>query len=127
MSGNEWITLAVLVGAMVMFVAEIFPVGVTGLCVLATLGLTGVLDTESAMHAFSNPAVVLVGSLYVVSASLIRTGVVDVLETRLLRASGPKSRTDGSASSRTAGTSTKAGRGLRKVRLQPGRWQGRTL
>jgi len=85
---DEWITLAVLGGALVLFVFELVPVGVTGLCILAVLGLTGVLDTETAMRAFSNPAVVLVGSLYVVSASLIRTGVVDAMETRLLRASG---------------------------------------
>ena len=85
---DEWITLTVLVGSLVMFVREIFPVGVTGLCILAILGVTGVLDAESASRAFSNPAIVLVGSLYVVSASLIRTGVIDMLETRLLRASG---------------------------------------
>jgi len=85
---DEWITLAVLLGALVLFVLEYVPVGVTGLCILAVLGLSGVLDTETTMRAFSNPAVVLVGSLYVVSASLIRTGVIDAMETRLLRASG---------------------------------------
>ncbi|MHC4938825.1 MAG: SLC13 family permease [Planctomycetota bacterium] len=85
---DEWITLAVLVAALFLFVFELFPVGVTGLCILAVLGLSGVLDTDTAMRAFSNPAIVLVGALYVVSASLIRTGVVDVMETRLLRASG---------------------------------------
>ena len=85
---DEWITLAVLLAALVLFVFEFFPVGVTGLCILAVLGISGVLDTDTAMRAFSNPAIVLVGALYVVSASLIRTGVIDVLETRLLRASG---------------------------------------
>jgi len=82
---QEWITLAVLVGAMVLFVSELIPVGVTGLCIVATLGLAGVLDNSQTMLAFSNPAVVLVASLYVVSASLIRTGVVEFMETRLLR------------------------------------------
>jgi len=81
---QEWITLVVLVGAMVLFVSEWMPVGVTGLCIIASLGLGGVLDSRQTMLAFSNPAVVLVGSLYVVSASLIRTGVVELMETRLL-------------------------------------------
>jgi len=82
---QEWITLAVLVGAMVLFVSELIPLGVTGICIIAALGMGGVLDSNQTMLAFANPAVVLVGSLYVVSASLIRTGVVEVLETRLLR------------------------------------------
>jgi di/tricarboxylate transporter len=84
-SHQEWITLAVLIGAMVLFVGEFIPVGVTGICIIAALGLGTVLDSDAAMLAFANPAVVLVGSLYVVSASLIRTGAVDMLETRLLR------------------------------------------
>jgi len=82
---HEWITLAVLIGAMVLFISEWIPTGVTGLCIIAALGLGGVLNSDKAMLAFSNPAVVLVASLYVVSASLIRTGVVELLETRLLR------------------------------------------
>jgi di/tricarboxylate transporter len=84
-SVQEWITLAILVGAMVLFVSELIPVGVTGICIVATLGLAGVLDNSRTMLALSNPAVVLVASLYVVSASLIRTGVVEFMETRLLR------------------------------------------
>ncbi len=72
MTLHEWITLGVLVGAMATFVTEALPVGVTGLGIIAVLGLTRVLDAETAMSAFSSSAVVLVGSLYVVSAALIR-------------------------------------------------------
>jgi len=85
---DQWIALLVLTGALALFVTEALPLGVTGLCIIATLGLTGVLDAQEAVRAFSSPAVVLVGSLYVVSASLIRTGVVAALGTRMLRAGG---------------------------------------
>lgn len=88
MTGVEWITLAVLLGALVMFVRELFPVGVTGVCIIAALGISGVLSPHQTVDCFANPAVVLVGALYVVSASLIRTGVIDALESRMLRAGG---------------------------------------
>ena len=86
MSADQWIALLVLLGALGLFITEALPLGVTGLCIIATLGLSGVLDADAAVQAFSSPAVVLVGSLYVVSASLIRTGVVAALGTRMLRA-----------------------------------------
>jgi len=92
MSPHEWITLGVLCAAMVLFVTEIVPTGVAGICIVAALGLAGVLDSDAAMNAFANPAVVLVGSLYVVSSSLIRTGVVEIMEARLLDWGGRSAR-----------------------------------
>ena len=84
MNVDQWITLGVLLSAMALFVTEALPVGVTGLGIIAVLGLTRVLDAETAMSAFSSPAVVLVGSLYVVSAALIRTGVVNTFGSRIV-------------------------------------------
>jgi len=85
MTYEQVVVLLTLGGALTLFVTEALPLGVTGLCVIAALGISGVLGPEEALGAFSSPAVVLVGGLYVVSASLIRTGVVGVLDRRLLQ------------------------------------------
>jgi len=87
-SQDQVVVLAVLVGTLAVLVTEVVPLGVAGLCVIATLGLSGVLDAASALSAFSSPTVVLVGSLYVLSAALIGTGVVDAFEGLLVRLGG---------------------------------------
>jgi len=85
MSWPEVTVLLVLAGALTLFVTELLPLGVTGLCIVATLGITGVLPASGALSAFSSPVVLLVGALYVLSAALIRTGVVAALDRALLR------------------------------------------
>jgi len=77
--------LAVLAGALALFVTEVIPLGVTGLCVIVVFGVTGILSPEEALGAFSSPVFLLVGGLYVVSASLIRTGVVGAVDRFFLR------------------------------------------
>lgn len=57
--------------------------------VVATAGvglfiLTGLLDTRSALAAFSNPAPITIGAMFILSAALIRTGAVEAVTTRIL-------------------------------------------
>jgi di/tricarboxylate transporter len=85
MDMDQSITLLVLVGALVLFITEAFPLGVTGLLIIAALGVGQVFDSyETAVSAFASPAVVLVASLYVVSSSLIRTGIVNAIGQKML-------------------------------------------
>ncbi len=85
MNADQIIVLIVLAGAMTCWIAELVPLGLTGISLVAILGLSGAIDASKALQAFSSPAVVLVGALYVLSAALIRTGVVAALEDRLIR------------------------------------------
>lgn len=85
MTYEQGVVLFVLVGALYLFATERVPLGITGLAVIVVLGLSGVIPAALALRSFSNPAFILVGSLYVVSASLIRTGVVGVVERLFLR------------------------------------------
>jgi len=85
MTYEQGVVLLVLAGALVLFVTESVPIGVAGLCVVAALGLSGAVAADEALGAFSNPAFLLVGALYVVSASLVRTGVVNAVERIFLR------------------------------------------
>ena len=84
MTGDQVTTLAILAAALALFVAELVPLGLVGLALIVVLGLT-VLDADTALASFSSPAVVLVAALYVVSASLIRTGVVASFGERVVR------------------------------------------
>ena len=84
MTGAAWYTLgvlAVMVGALVRGVArpDLVMLGALGLLLLG-----GVLGPEAAFAGFSNPAVITIGSLFVVAAGVERTGALGVLD-RLMR------------------------------------------
>ena len=78
--------LLILAGALVLFITEVLPLGVTGLCILVVTALSGVLTAQQALSALSSPAVITVGALYVVTAALIRTGVAAALGQRIVQA-----------------------------------------
>ena len=80
MTWQAWYTLAVLlvmVGALVRNMArpDLIMMGVLGLLLLG-----GVLGPEAAFAGFSNPAVITIGSLFVVAAGVERTGALSVLD-----------------------------------------------
>ena len=71
--------LAVVVGAMTLFVIVKLRVDLVALCVLVILLLTGLLKSEHALSGFANPATATVAAMFVLSAGLARTGLVEWL------------------------------------------------
>jgi len=65
--------------ALVAFVKEVFPIEVTALGVLATLVIAGILDVDEALAGFSSTAVVAIGSLFVLSHTLTKTGLLETV------------------------------------------------
>lgn len=82
--------LALIVLTLVMFALELFPMEVTAFGMLAILLLTGFVDGEQAVRGLSNPAVVTIGALFILSHALTRTGLLEVAAGRLSRMVGPK-------------------------------------
>ncbi|MCP4426496.1 MAG: SLC13 family permease [Chloroflexi bacterium] len=82
------LVLLILGIAIVLFASERLRVDVISMMVLLTLLLTGLLTTEEAFSGFSNPAVITVWAIYIVSASLTRTGIADFIGQRILRVAG---------------------------------------
>ena len=70
---------ALLLLALTSFVWEKLPADVTALCVFAILLGTGVLKTEEAFSVFANPAPIVVGCMFILSAALEKAGVIDTL------------------------------------------------
>jgi di/tricarboxylate transporter len=78
------LTLTVLVVALVAFVAEWLPVDLTALCVAIALILLGLVTPEEGIAGFSSSATVTVMAMFVLSAGITRTGVIQVIRDRLL-------------------------------------------
>ena len=61
---------------------------IIALIVLAALALTGLVSPQQAVAGFSNPAVITVWSMFILSAGLARTGIADVIGRSLLQVAG---------------------------------------
>jgi di/tricarboxylate transporter len=83
--------LAVVLGAMVLFVTEKLRVDLVALCVLVALLILGLIKPEQALYGFANPATATVASMFVLSAGLARTGMVEWLGRSINRIAGKSS------------------------------------
>lgn len=89
MTIDVWVTLAVLILALGLFISEKLPVDVVALLVLATLLVTGVLSPAEAFSGFSSEATITVAAMFVLSAGLQRSGAMLGLGARLARIRWP--------------------------------------
>lgn len=77
--------LALIVATIVAFALELLPIEVTALGLLGVLLLTGIVSPEEAFSGFSNKAVITIGSLFVLSYALSKTGVIEMAAEHLSR------------------------------------------
>ncbi|MEQ8718136.1 MAG: SLC13 family permease [Acidimicrobiales bacterium] len=84
MSGDEWITLFVLIGTLMGLAVGRFPPSGVVLAATITLLLADVLDAGEAFSGFSNPAPLTVAALYVLAAGARRTGMLSPVVSRVL-------------------------------------------
>lgn len=82
------VVFALLVGVFIAFIREWVPPDIVALTTAAILLLTGVLGTDEVLAVFSNNAVATVAAMFVLSAALERTGVVEALGNAAMRVVG---------------------------------------
>lgn len=80
--------LAILGLAVLLFVTEKIRVDLVALLVLVSLAVTGLVTPAEALSGFSNPAVVTVWAVLILSAGLARTGLAGLVGGPLLRLAG---------------------------------------
>ncbi|NNM28385.1 MAG: SLC13 family permease, partial [Akkermansiaceae bacterium] len=80
--------LAILGVSLVLFVTEKLRMDVVALLVLGTLGVSGLVTLEEALAGFSNPAVVTVWAMFILSAGLSATGIADIIGRQVLALAG---------------------------------------
>jgi len=69
----------ILGAALVLFITEVIPMDLVSLLVLVVLALTGLVSPVAALAGFSNPAVITVWAMFILSAGLTRTGVAAII------------------------------------------------
>ena len=88
------IVLLIIGLAFVLFVTETFPIDVTALSILGILMIIGFISPTDAIKGFSNPAVITIAALFILSHSLHKSGVLEYLVLRMIKI-GSKSKTMG--------------------------------
>jgi di/tricarboxylate transporter len=82
------LVLFILGAAIVFLVTEWISMEVVALLVLGCLALTGLVSPNEALAGFSNPAVVTVWAVFILSGGLTRTGVGNIIGRYVLRMAG---------------------------------------
>lgn len=78
----------VVVAALLGFATQRIRAEIVAMSVLVILALTGLVTVPEALSGFSNPAVITVGAVLVVSGGLLHTGVAGALGRGILRLAG---------------------------------------
>ena len=89
MTWQAWTTVAVVVGAMVLFASEKMRIDLVALVVLGTLVVLGIVTPVEALSGFSNEATVTVAAMFALSLGIERSGVLDPLTRLLMRIRKP--------------------------------------
>ena len=86
------LVLTILVVSLFLFVSEKIRMDVVALMVLGALVLTTLVTPEEAVAGFSNPAVIAVWAMFILSDGLTRTGIANVIGRAVLRLAGRQER-----------------------------------
>jgi di/tricarboxylate transporter len=85
----ELIILSViLLIAILLFATSLIRMDLTALFVLVALAVTGLVTPSQALSGFSNPAVIIVWAMFILSAGLSRTGISSLIGAQLLKFAG---------------------------------------
>src|SRR6056297_153838 len=79
MSPDQIFVLLLLLGVFLCFFKEVFPPSVTALGASAVLLATGIIETEAFLQVFGSEAPITIAMMFVISAALERTGVLEII------------------------------------------------
>lgn len=83
MDAAIFLTLGILIGAIILFATEIVSIDVTAMLIIASLVLTGILTPQEGIAGFSNTAVATVAAMFILSAGIEKSGALNPVTTFL--------------------------------------------
>jgi di/tricarboxylate transporter len=86
MTTEIWIVFAIIIIALVLFIWERFSVDTVSIMVMVAFMATGILTPAEGFSGFSNPATLTVGAMFVISAAVFKSGILNNMGNLLMRA-----------------------------------------
>lgn len=88
LSLDQILVVLILLAALVLFALEVIRAELVALSTMVALMVLGLVTAEEGVSGFSKPATITVLALFVISAGVYQTGVVDAVARRLVRLVG---------------------------------------
>ena len=88
MTADMIILVAILVVASYLYLTDWLATETTSALAIASLALSGILDSREALSGFASTATLTVGAMFVISGGLLRTGALEIVTIGLARFSG---------------------------------------
>jgi len=82
------LVFSILIASLVLFFTGWVRMDIVALLVMGTLAFTGLITPQEALSGFSNPAVVTVWAMFIISAALYQTGVARIIGSQMIRLAG---------------------------------------
>jgi len=80
--------ILLIIAALILFSIETIPADVVALAIMLALILLGILPPERAFQGFGSDTAIMILGLLILTAALVRTGVVQLMARRILRSVG---------------------------------------
>jgi len=80
-----YISLGIIAIGIFLFVKDYFSIDTTSLLIMAMFIITGVLAPEEGFSGFIHPATIVLGCMFVISAAIFKTGIIDGLSSQLVK------------------------------------------
>ncbi|TVU54682.1 MAG: SLC13 family permease [Arthrospira sp. PLM2.Bin9] len=85
-----FLTLSIVVLALISFIVEWLPVDLTAIAVTVLLMFLGLVTPEQGISGFGNSATITVMAMFILSAGITRTGVIQIIRDRLIKWGGKR-------------------------------------
>jgi di/tricarboxylate transporter len=82
------LVFAILIVSVIFLIGEWIPIEITALLTLGAIAITGVISPIESLSGFSNPAVVTIWAVFILSGGLTKTGVANIIGKFVLRLGG---------------------------------------
>lgn len=80
-----YITIAIIGLGIVLFVKDYFTIDTTSILIMALFIVSGVLLPEEGFSGFNHPATLTLGCMFVVSAAVFKSGIINGLSAKIIR------------------------------------------
>jgi di/tricarboxylate transporter len=80
-----YITIAIIFIGVFLFVKDYFTIDTTSILIMALFIVSGVLNPEEGFSGFNHPATLTLGCMFVVSAAVFKSGLIDGLSGKIVR------------------------------------------
>ena len=80
-----YLTFAIIAIGIILFVKEYFSIDTTSIIIMSLFIVSGVLSPEEGFAGFNHPATITLGCMFVISAAIFKSGIIDGLSDKIIR------------------------------------------